>query len=523
MVSTSSSSWTPSATTWPWIACGDCSPARTPTSPHTDSLSRRSEPETGFRPGPAADTGCPLPGRAHFLRPAAPCGCFARSLFRSSVRSSSVPSASFRIARTVLAAAIAVSGAAAATAVTTTAAHAAPAASSVDGQISRSEVIARAQYWLGKSIPYNQGASYPDQGGRSYRTDCSGYVSMAWHLGTSATTQTLPGYSHEISRSDLRAGDILNSFYDHVLLFDKWDDAAHTTFSYYSFGSTPVKHVTGKSINAAEFDSHPNGDYKALRYDKIVDDAPAYIATHDFSGDGRDDLLGISGAGELKLFGTRSDLSLSSSTVGSGWATKDMAAATDFNGDGRGDIVAADRVTGDLSLWTGRGDGTFNSAVKIGDGWTNMAQLAAGDFDGDGKGDVIGITKDTAKLELFTSTGSGLTGPKVLGTGGWANVKNLAAGDFTGDGKADIVATNSATGELSLYPSNGSGLNGSGVIGTSFQTKDKLTMADLNKDGKSDIVAADRATGDLTIYASNGSVISDTKKIGDGWASMTNL
>ncbi|MYR63309.1 hypothetical protein GTY54_46310, partial [Streptomyces sp. SID625] len=115
------------------------------------------------------------------------------------------------------------------------------------------------------------------------------------------------------------------------------------------------------------------------------------------------------------------------------------------------------------------------------------------------------------------------TGPKVLGTGGWANVKNLAAGDFTGDGKADIVATNSATGELSLYPSNGSGLNGSGVIGTSFQTKDKLTMADLNKDGKSDIVAADRATGDLTIYASNGSVISDTKKIGDGWASMTNL
>ncbi|MYR63308.1 Resuscitation-promoting factor RpfA, partial [Streptomyces sp. SID625] len=118
-------------------------------------------------------------------------------------------------------------------------------------------------------------------------------------------------------------------------------------------------------------------------------------ATRDFTGDGRDDLLGISGAGELKLFGTRSDLSLSSSTVGSGWATKDMAAATDFNGDGRGDIVAADRVTGDLSLWTGRGDGTFNSAVKIGDGWTNMAQLAAGDFDGDGKGDVIGITKDT--------------------------------------------------------------------------------------------------------------------------------
>ncbi|MFE7135533.1 FG-GAP-like repeat-containing protein [Streptomyces sp. NPDC057638] len=420
----------------------------------------------------------------------------------------------------------------AATTLTAVPAHAAPgslsataftgaaAASVVNGEISRSEVIARARFWLGKGIPYNQQGSYPDQDGRNYRTDCSGYVSMAWHLGTSATTQTLPGYSHEIARRDLKPGDILNSFYDHVILFDKWEDAARTTFSYYSFGSTPVKHVTGVSINASHFDGRPNGDYKALRYNKIIDDG----AGRDFTGDGRDDLLGISDTGELRLFATGADLSLRTHVVGPGWATKDLAAAGDVNGDGRGDVVAADRVTGDLHLWTGRaGTGSFNAGVQIGNGWTNIEQLAAGDVTGDGRADLVAITRDTANLVLYPSTGAGFGDARTLGTSGWGSVKNLAAGDFTGDGKADVVATNETSGQLSLYPSNGSGLNGAAVIGSSFQLKDKLTMADLNRDGTSDIVATDRTTGDLTIYASNGSAISDTRKIGDGWSTMTNL
>ncbi|MEW1914850.1 VCBS repeat-containing protein, partial [Kitasatospora sp. NPDC085895] len=197
-----------------------------------------------------------------------------------------------RLVRVALAAAIATTGTIATTAFATTTAHAAT-ASSVDGSITRSEIIQRAQYWLGKSIPYNQGGSFTDPDGRSYRTDCSGYVSMAWHLGESASTQSLPGYSYEIPRSELKAGDILNSFYEHVILFEKWDDAEHTTFSYYSFGSTPVKHVTGVSINAATFDSHPNGNYKALRY-KNVDDDPAMtsmVGVGDINNNGVPDLM----------------------------------------------------------------------------------------------------------------------------------------------------------------------------------------------------------------------------------------
>ncbi|MFF8379649.1 hypothetical protein ACF07V_26370 [Streptomyces sp. NPDC015661] len=162
---------------------------------------------------------------------------------------------------------------AAAPAMTTTLAAATVSSSTAGGYITRSEIIERAKYWLGKNLTYNQGGSYPDSDGKYYRTDCSGYVSMAWHLTTSLNTVGIgdSADTYEISRSQLKAGDVLNSYYDHVILFDKWDDAAHTTFSYYSFGSTPVKHITGMSINASTIDGHPNGDYKALRYKKAID------------------------------------------------------------------------------------------------------------------------------------------------------------------------------------------------------------------------------------------------------------
>jgi cell wall-associated NlpC family hydrolase len=182
-----------------------------------------------------------------------------------------------------LATVIASSGAVVTTALTAGVAHAtttpvaaaASADSTVSGSITRSEVLERARYWYDRraNFVYNQGGSYRDSTGTPYRTDCSGYVSMAWHLGYSPNTVGLADYeTYEIPRSQLKPGDILNSYYDHVILFEKWDDAAHTTFSYYSFGHTPVVHRTGVSINAT-LDGHPNGDYKALRYKKIVDDS----------------------------------------------------------------------------------------------------------------------------------------------------------------------------------------------------------------------------------------------------------
>jgi Putative peptidoglycan binding domain len=145
--------------------------------------------------------------------------------------------------RTRIVALAATFGAVAALTVTTgPAAHAAtsatvtPASSSVGGSISRSEVISRASSWNG--TPYST-TTYKDGPGTgpAYRTDCSGYVSMALHLSGSDSTVSLPSVVTEISASQLQPGDLIGVLgpntggnAGHVLIFDGWANAAHTSY-----------------------------------------------------------------------------------------------------------------------------------------------------------------------------------------------------------------------------------------------------------------------------------------------------
>ena len=73
-----------------------------------------------------------------------------------------------------------------------------------DGPIDRNTIIRRAKRWVDQRVPYSQSA-YKD----GYRTDCSGYVSMAWNLSSSKTTWTLPDVSRRITKEDLQPGDVL--------------------------------------------------------------------------------------------------------------------------------------------------------------------------------------------------------------------------------------------------------------------------------------------------------------------------
>jgi len=69
----------------------------------------------------------------------------------------------------------------------------AAAASSVGGNITRSEILQRAENWYQRrgSITYNMdnGSTVWDVGStRKYRPDCSGFVDMAWHLNADPNT-----------------------------------------------------------------------------------------------------------------------------------------------------------------------------------------------------------------------------------------------------------------------------------------------------------------------------------------------
>jgi hypothetical protein len=108
--------------------------------------------------------------------------------------------------------------------------------SAYNGPINRTEIIARGQYWIDRHVPYSMEAVYPDPQGRNYRTDCSGFVSMALHANAPGyNTVSLPDISEEIAWDDLKPGDYVGTLGEgtagangHVVLFVSWVDDTHT-------------------------------------------------------------------------------------------------------------------------------------------------------------------------------------------------------------------------------------------------------------------------------------------------------
>lgn len=112
----------------------------------------------------------------------------------------------------------------------------------------REEIVARAQSWVNQKVPYSMSRYWSD----GYRQDCSGFVSMAWGLGSSQTTWTLPNFADRITKAELQPGDALvyndsanPQSGSHVVLFGGWVDTAHTRYTAYEQTSpTTIKRST---------------------------------------------------------------------------------------------------------------------------------------------------------------------------------------------------------------------------------------------------------------------------------------
>ncbi|MFJ9611972.1 hypothetical protein ACIRS1_37130 [Kitasatospora sp. NPDC101176] len=147
--------------------------------------------------------------------------------------------------------------------------------SSVGGDITRSEILARAQSWIDEQVPYSQYTSKTDSNG-TYRQDCSGLVSMAWHINTAGTndgftTQTLPGYATKLgSLDDLRPGDAIDNISTHTVLFTGWADSGHTRANIIE----EAKPGTVARATTYTRGYLVSGGYLPFRYKHAVEDGP---------------------------------------------------------------------------------------------------------------------------------------------------------------------------------------------------------------------------------------------------------
>jgi hypothetical protein len=143
-------------------------------------------------------------------------------------------------------------------------------------RIAREQVIERAESWLHPSVAYSQHDFHTTEHG-TYRTDCSGYVSMAWGLPGKPPnrhggldTVGLASVSFVIERHELCAGDVLirtdgTNLTRHVTIFDKWA-SGDTYWGFEQAGGTGTVHrvIAYPYESAGEL-------YSAFRYSEIID------------------------------------------------------------------------------------------------------------------------------------------------------------------------------------------------------------------------------------------------------------
>ncbi|MGA9355609.1 MAG: FG-GAP-like repeat-containing protein [Terriglobales bacterium] len=241
-----------------------------------------------------------------------------------------------------------------------------------------------------------------------------------------------------------------------------------------------------------------------------VPSSPFAIASGDFNGDGRPDLIVATyseiGNGAFSILLGQADGTFApyvEYTVGENGATG--LAVGDFNGDGNLDLVVL--ASPGFQICYGNGDGIFQPAASFKLSFFPSA-VAVGDFNKDGKLDLAfaGGGSDNPVVAVLLGKGNGGFGPEVdYATPGSTTV---ITGDFNGDGNLDLaIGGGDAYLGVSILLGKGDGTFGS-YIATEIPTYGgaSIAAADLNRDGKLDLVAGpwQYYPGGVSVLLGNG-------------------
>jgi hypothetical protein len=257
------------------------------------------------------------------------------------------------------------------------------------------------------------------------------------------------------------------------------------------------------------------------RADFSVANNPVSVATGDFNGDGKLDLV-VTADNTVSVLLGQVDGTFSSHVDYPTGTFPASAATGDFNGDGNLDFVVANENcvlagrapgqslscgAGTLSIFLGNGDGTFQPKVDYSTG-TGPAAVVVGDFNGDSKLDLAVANLADGTVSIFLGNGDGtfrnqIVYPAVSNQGIAQLQGSLVVADFNGDHKLDLAV---GLGAVAILLGNGDGTFQQPLdVSLPAVAAGSLAKGDFNNDGKLDLaVGALQGLGSVSIFLGNG-------------------
>ena len=182
--------------------------------------------------------------------------------------------------------------------------------------------------------------------------------------------------------------------------------------------------------------------------------------------------------------------------------------AADVDGDGKLDIIVANKGANNVGVSINTGNGIFSSQMAYSTGGgSEPTSVVAADINGDNKLDIIVANSGRSNVGVFLNMGNGtFTKQTTYSTGGRSEPTSVVAADVNGDNKLDIIVANYAGNNVgvSINTGNGTFSNQTTYNAGSFAVPISVVAADVNGDNKLDIIIANSWASNVAVFLNTG-------------------